>query len=66
MIQARTSIVWIDVQTNEKINSQALSTTDLFKSVNDLKQSYLQNNAEEEIDFSLLNFQFEQFKHQYF
>ncbi|NCA22934.1 MAG: bacillithiol biosynthesis cysteine-adding enzyme BshC, partial [Crocinitomicaceae bacterium] len=62
MIQARTSIVWIDVQTNEKINSQALSTTDLFKSVNDLKQSYLQNNAEEEIDFSLLNFQFEQFK----
>ncbi len=62
MIQARTSIVWIDVQTNEKINVQALSTTDLFKSVNELKQSYLQNNAEEEIDFSLLNFQFEQFK----
>jgi hypothetical protein len=62
MIQARTSIVWIDVQTNEKINAQALSTIDLFKSVNDLKQSYLQNNAEEEIDFSLLNFQFEQFK----
>lgn len=62
LIQARTSIVWIDAQTNEKINSQELSTTDLFKSVNDLKQNYLQNNAEEEIDFSLLNFQFEQFK----
>lgn len=62
LIQVRTSIIWIDKSTKNKLNSVGIKETDIFKSIGELTKSYLKKNAENNIDFSKINLYFTQLK----
>ena len=62
LIQARTSALWIDSVSIQKLDKFNLQVTDLFKPISDLKKQILQMNETENIDFKLVDFQFNQFR----
>jgi bacillithiol biosynthesis cysteine-adding enzyme BshC len=62
LIQARTSALWIDSNSAQKMENFKLSIEAIFKSKSELIKQFLLENEEESIDFSLIDFQFNQFK----
>lgn len=62
LIQVRTSAMWIDNSTLQKMEQYHISIPAIFKSKSELKRQFLEENESENIDFSLLDFQFSQFK----
>jgi bacillithiol biosynthesis cysteine-adding enzyme BshC len=62
LIQARTSALWLDLVSIQKLEKINLKVVDLFKSVHDLKKQVLLSHESESIDFKLIDFQFNQFK----
>jgi bacillithiol biosynthesis cysteine-adding enzyme BshC len=62
LIQARTSALRIDQSVLQKMEQYRISKNDIFKSKNELKKQFLEENDAENIDFSLLDFQFNQLK----
>lgn len=62
LIQARTSALWIDSNSAQKMEQYKLSIESIFKSKSELKKQFLIDNEEESIDFSLIDFQFNQLK----
>jgi bacillithiol biosynthesis cysteine-adding enzyme BshC len=62
MIQARTSILWIDSALSKKLNKANIALEDLFLDVSQIKNQYLKEFAADEVDFSALNSKFEEFK----
>jgi bacillithiol biosynthesis cysteine-adding enzyme BshC len=62
MLQARSSVIWLEKSILEKLSQLNFEITEIFKSSAELKKEFLLNNEEETIDFTLQNFQFNQFK----
>jgi bacillithiol biosynthesis cysteine-adding enzyme BshC len=62
IIQARSSVIWIDKNNKEKLDQLHFEIDSIFKSTPDLKKEFLLNNEEETIEFTLQDFQFNQFK----
>ncbi len=62
LIQSRKSALWIDSNSAQKMEQYKLSIESIFKSKSELKKQFLLENEEESIDFSLIDFQFHQFK----
>jgi bacillithiol biosynthesis cysteine-adding enzyme BshC len=52
MIQARTSMIWIDPTLSRKIQKADLVLEDLFNDITIIKKNYLQEHASEDVDFS--------------
>lgn len=62
ILQARSSVIWIDRNSKEKLEQLDFELASIFKSTAELKKDFLKNNAEETIEFTLQDFQFNQFK----
>lgn len=62
LLQARTSIIWIDKITKNKMNSVGIKEDAIFKSTEEITKWYLKKNAENNIDFSKINLHFDQLK----
>jgi bacillithiol biosynthesis cysteine-adding enzyme BshC len=62
IIQARSSVIWMDKNSKEKLEQLKFEINSIFKNTIELKKEFLLNNEEETIDFSLQNFQFNQYK----
>lgn len=62
LLQTRNSILWIDKNSKEKMEKLNLSPLDLFKELHILNKEYLEVNAGNEVDFSMLDNQMEQLK----
>jgi bacillithiol biosynthesis cysteine-adding enzyme BshC len=62
LIQARTSAIWIDPVSSQKMEQYALSEVDLFKPISELKKQLIKEFENDNIDFSLIDFQFKQLK----
>ena len=62
IIQARSSVIWMDKNSKEKLEQLHFEINSIFKNTIELKKEFLLNNEEETIDFSLQNFQFNQYK----
>lgn len=54
MIQARTSMIWIDPTLSKKIAKADLVLEDLFHDITIIKKNYLNEHASEDVDFSTL------------
>jgi len=54
LIQARTSMIWIDPTLSRKIAKADLALEDLFKDITFVKNNYLLEHASEDVDFSAL------------
>ena len=55
LIQARTSMIWIDPTLSKKIAKADLVLEDLFNDITLIKKNYLQEHASEDVDFSSLD-----------
>jgi len=66
LIQARTSAIWLEKNIQDKLKQLDFKIEAIFKSTAELKKDYLLNNEEETINFNLQDFQFEQFKNEFF
>jgi bacillithiol biosynthesis cysteine-adding enzyme BshC len=62
LIQARTSALWIDSVSKQKLEKFNIQITDLFKPIHELKKQILVSIESENIDFELIDFQYNQFK----
>lgn len=62
ILQARSSVIWIEKNNLEKMEQLLFRIDSIFKSTTELKKEFLMNKEAEAIDFSLQNFQFNQFK----
>lgn len=62
MIQARTSMLWIDAVTAKKMEKNTLLLEDLFEDVEQLKKRFLSEIAGDEINFDELNHHLDQLK----
>lgn len=62
LIQVRNSLQLIDANTQKKIQKAALSLSDLFKDINELKKQYVLDHSGEELDFTAMDQQAEQLK----
>ncbi len=62
MIQARTSMLWIDAGTAKKMEKNGLLLEDLFEDLVQLKKRFLSEIASDEINFDELNQHLEQLK----
>jgi bacillithiol biosynthesis cysteine-adding enzyme BshC len=62
MIQARTSMLWVDGVTSKKMEKNGLLLEDLFEDAEKLKKRFLGEIASEEINFDELNKNLEQIK----
>jgi bacillithiol biosynthesis cysteine-adding enzyme BshC len=62
MIQARTSMLWIDAGTAKKMEKNGLLLEDLFEDVEHLKKRFLSEIAGDEINFDELNHHLDQLK----
>ena len=62
LIQPRTSALWIDSVISQKMEKLNLKIHDLFNSINQLKKHVLLSNELVNLDFELVDFQFNQFK----
>jgi bacillithiol biosynthesis cysteine-adding enzyme BshC len=62
LIQARTSALWIDSNGSQKLENFNLKVEDIFKPIHELKKQVLLLKDSENIDFELIDFQFNQFK----
>lgn len=62
LVQARTSIIWIDPVLSKKISKAEMVLEDLFLDVNQVKNHYLKEHASEDIDFNATDENFEVFK----
>jgi bacillithiol biosynthesis cysteine-adding enzyme BshC len=62
LIQPRTSALWVDSASKQKMEKLNLCIIDLFKSLNELKKQILLSNESENLNFELIDFQFNQFK----
>jgi uncharacterized protein YllA (UPF0747 family) len=62
LIQARTSALWIDSVSKQKLEKYKIQVTDLFKPIHELKKQILVSIESENIDFELIDFQYNQFK----
>ena len=54
LLQVRSSVQWIDSQSNKKMNQLGLNAEHLFQSVAELQKKYLKENHSEVLDFSNL------------
>jgi bacillithiol biosynthesis cysteine-adding enzyme BshC len=64
LLQTRNSVLWIDKNSSDKMEKVNLSIKDLFKELHILNKQYLEENAEDEIDFSELDHHMEILKQQ--
>ncbi|MFA5573685.1 MAG: bacillithiol biosynthesis cysteine-adding enzyme BshC [Brumimicrobium sp.] len=55
LIKVRNSLQWIDKPTAKKIKKLNLDYLDIFKSIHELKKDFVLNNAQEVLDFDLLD-----------
>ena len=55
LIQVRSSLIWIDSSTKNKMNSVGLTEKAIFKTINELTKSFISENEKETIDFSEIN-----------
>ena len=55
LIQVRSSLIWIDSSTKNKMNSVGLSEADIFRTTNELTKSFISENEKDTIDFSEIN-----------
>jgi bacillithiol biosynthesis cysteine-adding enzyme BshC len=55
LIQVRSSLIWIDSLTKNKMNSVGLSEAAIFRSGNELTKSFISENEKDKIDFSEIN-----------
>ena len=62
ILQARSSVIWIDKSSQEKLEQLQFEINSIFKTTTELKKEFLLNNEEETIEFTLQDFQFNQFK----
>ena len=62
LIQARTSALWVDSVSKQKLEKYNTQVTDLFKPIHELKKQILVSIESENIDFELIDFQYNQFK----
>lgn len=62
LIQARTSALWLDSVNSQKLEKFSLKVEDLFKSIHDLKKQIIYNFESSNVDFELIDFQYNQFK----
>jgi bacillithiol biosynthesis cysteine-adding enzyme BshC len=54
LIQARTSMIWIDPTVSKKITKADLVLEDLFNDISAVKKNYLRDHASEDVDFASL------------
>ncbi len=66
LIQPRTSAVWIDTFSSQKIEKFNIKILDIFKPINDLKKKILLTNESDNLDFELIDFQINQIKTDFF
>lgn len=62
LIQVRNSLLWIDSGSADKIDKLNLTLDELFQDVDLLKKRYVEENSEEELDFSTLDHRLEALK----
>lgn len=62
LIQVRNSVLWIDAGSSDKIEKLHYSLDAIFQDVDLLKKRFVEENSEEELDFSELDKQFESLK----
>jgi bacillithiol biosynthesis cysteine-adding enzyme BshC len=55
LIQVRSSLIWIDSSTKNKMNSVRLTEADIFKTTNELTKLFISGNEKDTIDFSEIN-----------
>ncbi|NBP74732.1 MAG: bacillithiol biosynthesis BshC [Crocinitomicaceae bacterium] len=55
LIQVRSSLIWIDSLTKNKMNSIGLSEAAIFRTTNELTKSFIRENEKDTIDFSEIN-----------
>ena len=55
LIQVRSSLIWIDSSTKNKMNSVGLSEADIFRTTNELTKSFISENEKDTVDFSEIN-----------
>jgi bacillithiol biosynthesis cysteine-adding enzyme BshC len=55
LIQVRSSLIWIDSSTKNKMNSVGLSEAAIFRTTNELTKSFISQNEKDTIDFSEIN-----------
>jgi uncharacterized protein YllA (UPF0747 family) len=54
LIQVRSSLIWIDSLTKNKMNSIGLSEAAIFRTTNELTKSFIRENEKDTIDFSMI------------
>ena len=62
ILQARSSVIWVDRNNKKKLEQLQFEIDSIFKTTAELKKEFLRNNEEETIEFTLQDFQFNQFK----
>jgi bacillithiol synthase len=62
LIQVRNSALWLDEVSKKKWKELDFNLEDIFKSEPALKKLFIEKNATEEADFTLIHFQMEQIK----
>jgi bacillithiol biosynthesis cysteine-adding enzyme BshC len=65
LIQARTSALWIDNSSIEKIKKFNLNSMNFFQSIADIKKQVLLHLESDNIDFQLADFQFIQLRNEF-
>lgn len=55
LIQVRSSLIWIDSSTKNKMNSVGLTEKAIFKTTNELTKSFISENEKDTIDFTEIN-----------
>jgi bacillithiol biosynthesis cysteine-adding enzyme BshC len=65
LIQPRTSMLWIDSVSLQKMGKFNLKILDILKPINEIKKQILLNHESDNLDFDLVDFQFNQFKNDF-
>lgn len=65
LIQTRNSALWVDSVSSQKLEKLKINISDIFKPLNDLKMQVLLTNEFDNLDFELVDFQFNQFKNDF-
>jgi bacillithiol biosynthesis cysteine-adding enzyme BshC len=55
LIQVRSSLIWIESSTKNKMNSVRLTEADIFKTTNELTKLFISGNEKDTINFSEIN-----------